>query len=123
MAERWDYPVTSPTTNFIPTIDARPAGSPEVGQSGIVADQSSGQQEYRYTEGARFKTIDRSFENNPGADKTAWEAFLAAVGGDVCKFTDYLAAMHTVSFGPEDIQYTPGEAGRYSWKIRMREEL
>lgn len=122
MAERFDYPVVSPTTNFVPAIDPQMSGSGEALDDGIVGDQSAGRTQYRYSEGVILNFIDRAFKNS-AADKASFKAFKAAVGGDVFKFTDYTAATHTVSFEPGEIVYTPEEGDYWVWKIRMREEL
>lgn len=122
--ETYEYPASgAPTNTFAPTIDARPDGSGETVADGVVGDQSAGNKQYRYAEGVVVQSIARRYEKNSDADRTSFKAFKTAVGGDTFKFTDYLAAAHTVAFEPGEIEYAPEEGGRWSWTVRMREEL
>lgn len=123
MAEKFEYPTAGGATAFIPTLDARPGGSPEKLDLGIVPEQSSGKKRYAYTEGIELLFIDRSFVDNPRADRDALEAFMRAVGGANFVFTDYQGTAHTVAFDEFAPEFTPGEANRWSWKVRMRKEL
>jgi hypothetical protein len=122
--EKLEYPATGPVTNsFEPTREADFGGSDERIDLGIVAELSSGAQQYRYSEGIQTKYYRRTFRALPLADKTAFLAFLAAVLGDEFKFTDFAGGTHTVAFDSYAVTFTPEEGNLWTWEIVLREEL
>lgn len=122
--EKFEYPATGSATNsFLPSRNPSFDGAHEQTDEGILQDQSSGAQEYRYEEGVNIRTITRSYRNMADSEKTSYEAFRAAVGGDVFKFTDYGGAAHTVSFASFVRAFTPQRGNRWDFTIEMREQL
>jgi hypothetical protein len=122
--EKLEYPASGSVTNsFEPSLDPEFSGSGEDLDVGIIAEQSAGAQEYRYSEGIQRKIHRRTFRKMPDADRTAFLAFVNAVLGDVFKFTDYASNEHTVSFANFVFTFQPEEGARWSWTIELREEL
>ena len=123
--ERFDYPTAgAPSTTFVPTRNPAFADVEETLDPGILSEQSSGAQVYRYKEGIKVRIHRRGFRREPTAKKISFEAFDDAVGGANFEFTDYAAVVHTVSFvQPNVLKFTPSAGDRWSWEVLLREEL
>lgn len=122
--EKYEYPATGAVTNsFLPTRNPSYAEVSETFDEGVVPEQSSGSQEYRYEEGIQIRFHHRTYAKMANSEKTSYENFRNAVGGQKFKFTDASGGVHTVSFASFTRDFTPSTGDRWSWGIVMREEL
>ena len=122
--EKFEYPATGTVTNsFLPTRNPSFGGAEESQDEGILLEQSSGLQAYIYDEGVDIKTFRRTYARMANSERTSYEAFRDAVGGDKFKFTDYNAAAHTVTFAEFTRAFTQSPGTRWTWTITMRKEL
>lgn len=90
---------------------------------GIVTDQSAGAQQYRYNQGKRLRIYKRGYRNLTDTERTNFLTFVAAALGATFQFTDFNAAVHTVTFAEYNFKYQPREGVLWDWDIMLREEL
>lgn len=122
--EKFEYPATGGVTNsFLPSRNPSYSGTGDALDEGIIQEQSSGLKAYNYAEGIEIKTLRRRYDNMTTAERASYEAFRAAVGGDLFKFTDHAGAAHTVMFAGFQREFTAQRGDRWAFEITMREEL
>jgi hypothetical protein len=120
---KFEYPASgSVTDDFLPSLDPVISGAGETRDLGIISEQSAGAASYRYAEGITRTFFRRTFRKMTATDKANFLTFLAAVQGDVFKFTDVDASEHTVYFSSFEFDFQHEEGARLTWAVELCEE-
>lgn len=122
--EKYEYPASGAVTNsWLPPDNPLVDGFAEELEEGIISDQSSGKKQYNYKEAIKIKLHKRFYDLQPQSERTSYESFRDAVGGDSFKFTDFNGAAHTVTFAEFTRRFLLRDGSFWAWEITMREEL